>query len=121
MKTSKTDSLKPYMTPPEIAELLRASPEKLLRWIRKAELKAVNVRDGLRPRYRLRCEDLDEFLRSRKVHPPATRATRARRHPLPREGGSIDSVLVEKILKKGQAKKVGNHYFRIWNWITQYV
>ena len=42
MKTSKTDSLKPYMTPPEIAELLRASPEKLLRWIRKAELKAVN-------------------------------------------------------------------------------
>ena len=100
-----TDSLEPYLTPPEIAKLLRVSSEKVLNWIRKAELKAVNVSEGFRPRYRIRREDLHLFLRSREVQPPAPRASRVRRKPLTPEGGPIDSVLVEKLLKKGQATK----------------
>ena len=68
-----TDSLEPYLTPPEIAKLLRVSLEKVVGWIRKAELKAINISEGYRPRYRIRREDLDLFLRSREVQPPATR------------------------------------------------
>jgi len=54
-----TDSLDPFLTPPEIAKLLRVSSEKVLGWIRKAELKAVNASEGFLPRYRIRREDLD--------------------------------------------------------------
>ncbi len=74
-----SDSLKSYLTPPEIAKLLRVSSEKVLGWIRKAELTAINVGDGNRPRYRIRREDLDSFLRSREVQPPAPRTRRNHR------------------------------------------
>ena len=113
-----TDSLEPYLTPPEIAELLRVSSEKVLGWIRKAELKAVNVSEGFRPRYRIRREDLDLFLRSREVQPPAPRAPRERQKPLTPEGSPIDPELGEKLLKKGQAEKVGDKYYRVWNGMT---
>ena len=116
-----TDSLKPYLTPPEIAKLLRVSSEKVLGWIRKAELTAINVGDGSRPRYRIRREDLDSFLRSREVQSPEPRAARGRRKPSPPEGGPIDPALGEELAKKGQARKVGKHYYRIWNGITQFV
>ena len=113
-----TDSLERYLTPPEIAKLLRVSSEKVLNWIRKAELKAVNVSDGFRPRYRIRREDLDLFLRSREIQPPSPRAPRVRQKPVTPEGGPIDPVLGQELLKKGQAEKVGKHYYRIWNGMT---
>ena len=113
-----TDSLEPFLTPPEIAKLLRVSPEKVLCWIRKAELKAINISEGFRPRYRIRREDLDLFLRSREVQPPPPRtrqAHRMRRSPTPPEGGPIDPILGKELLKKGQAERVGNKYYRVWN------
>jgi len=33
----------------------------------------------------------------------------------------IDPELGEKLLKKGQSKKVGKHYYRIWNGMTLHV
>jgi len=119
-----TDSLKPYLTPPEIAKLLRVSSEKVLGWIRRAELKAINVSDGGRPRYRVRREDLDLFLRSREVQPPAPRTRRNHRMDRtskPPEGGPIDPVLGKELAKKGQAREVFGKYYRIWNGVTQFV
>lgn len=116
-----TDSLETYLTPPEIAKLLRVSSEMVLGWIRKAELKVVNVSEGFRPRYRIRREDLDLFLRSREVQPPAPRALRVGRKPLTPEGGPIDPVLGKQLAKKGQAEKVGNKYYRVWNGITLFI
>lgn len=104
----------PYLTPPEIAKLLRVSPEKVLGWIRGAELRAVNVGNGTRPRYRVSREALDSFLQAREVRPPPPRRVRRRRQQPP-EGGPIDPVLGEQLLKKGKAKKVGNQYYRVWN------
>lgn len=115
------DQSEAYMTPPEIAKLLRVSPCTVLGWIRKAELRAVNVGSGnQRPRFRVRRESLDEFLRSREVQPPVP-IKRQRQRPKQPEGGPIDPVLGEKLLKKGEAKKVGNKYYRVWNGMTLYV
>ena len=119
-----TDSLKSYLTPPEIAKLLRVSSDKVLGWIRKAELTAINVGDGNRPRYRIRSEDLDSFLRSREVQPPAPRTRRNHRMDRaskPPEGGPIDPVLGKELAKKGQAREVFGKYYRIWNGVTQFV
>jgi excisionase family DNA binding protein len=100
-----TDSRKPYLTPPEIAKLLRIFPEKFLGWIRRAELKVINVGDGNRPRYRIRREDLHSFLRSREVQPPVPRPRqnhRMDRSSKPPEGGPIDPVLGKGLANKGQ-------------------
>ncbi len=45
----------------EITLLLRVSSEKALGWIRRAELTAVDVGNGLRPRYRINREYLIRF------------------------------------------------------------
>ena len=100
-----------YLTPPEVAEILRVSHQKVLGWIHKAELRAVNVGNGVRPRYRVSREDLDSFLKIREVQPPVPRPKRRRqRQP---EGGPIDPALGMKLLRKGQATKVGNSYYRV--------
>jgi excisionase family DNA binding protein len=114
-----TPSPEPYLTPPEIAKLLRVSPEKVLGWIRRAELRAVNVGNGTRPRYRVSREWLDAFLQVREVQPPAPRQVRRKREQRP-EGGPIDPVLGEQLLKKKQAVRVGKHYYRVWNGMTLY-
>src|SRR5689334_14253479 len=88
-----------YLTPPEIARLLRVCPEKVLGWIRRGNLRAINVSDGVRPRYRVRRECLDEFLASLEVQPPAPRERR-RRNDRPPEGGPLAPELGEKLLKK---------------------
>jgi excisionase family DNA binding protein len=107
----------PFLTPPEIAKLLRVSPEKILGWIRRGELTAVNVGNGFRPRYRVSPDNLDAFLKSRQVQPPPKRL---RRPPQPPEGGPIDPVLGEKLLKKKQAVEVCGKYYRVWNGVIQF-
>jgi len=104
-----------FLTPPEIARRLRVSPEKVLGWIRRAELTAINVSNATRPRYRISPESLERFLRSREVPSPPARRRYIRRPP---EGGPIDPVLGEKLIKSGKATKVGNRYYRVWNGIT---
>jgi excisionase family DNA binding protein len=50
---------KPYFTTREVAKLLRVSPEKVLGWIHRGELRAVNVSNRIRPQYRVSRDDLD--------------------------------------------------------------
>lgn len=61
------------LTPPQVAERLGVSPDKILNWIRKGELNAVNVAavGAGRPRYRISEEDLTKFQQARQnVKPP---------------------------------------------------
>lgn len=113
------ETSKPYLAPPEIAKQLRVSPEKVLGWIRRGELKAVNVSNGhSRPRYRVSQESLDAFLKYREVYPPPPRVRRRRQQPP--EGGPLDPALGERLLKKKQAVKVNGTYYRVWNGMTLY-
>jgi hypothetical protein len=43
---------------------------------------------------------------------------RVRRKPKRPDGGPIDPVLGEKLLRKAQATKVGNKDYRVWNGVT---
>jgi len=66
-----------FVTPPECARLLRIRESKVLNWIRSGRLRACNLSDGRRPRYRVRRADLDAFLQNQAVVP----ATRPERRP----------------------------------------
>ena len=67
-----------FFTPPQIAKRLRVRGDKVLNWIRKGELCAVNVSDSTRPRYRVSEGDLATFLDRRSVD-PQPRVERCRR------------------------------------------
>lgn len=105
----------PYLTPPEIAKLLRVSHEKLIGWIRRGELAAVNVGNGTRPRFRISQESLDAFLRRREVQPIPKAMPRRRQVP---EGGPLDPSVGKALLKKKQAVKIGESYYRVVDGIT---
>jgi len=109
------DSPDSFLTPPEVAKRLRVSPDKILAWIRRGELKAVNVSNGGRPRFRISPNDLGAFLTSREVPP---RVLHYHRRQEPPEGGPIDPSLGEALIKKHQAMKVCGTYYRVWNGIT---
>jgi excisionase family DNA binding protein len=50
------------LTPPQVAKMLSVNPDKVLNWIRKGELQAVNVTaNGGRPKYRIASADLEAF------------------------------------------------------------
>jgi len=103
-----------YLTPPMIANQLRVSPEKVLAWIRKAELRAINVSDGnRRPRYRVAPEDLEAFLERRVVQPPPV-IQRRRRKREPPEGGPLDPELGKRLARQGKAKLVLGTHYRVW-------
>ena len=67
-----------FLTPPEIARSLRVSESKVAAWIRSGRLRAFNVSEGQRPKYRIRGDDLDEFLAGRAVTPPTAPVRRTR-------------------------------------------
>jgi excisionase family DNA binding protein len=117
---STVDSLEQqirYLTPPEIAARLRVDAHKVLGWIRKGDLRAINVSDGWRPRYRVSPDDLESFLRRREVQPPPPRVARRRQPP---EGGPLDPELGKRLMKEGRARLASGIYYRVWNGITQY-
>jgi excisionase family DNA binding protein len=61
-----------WLTPPQLAEMLGVEPAKVLAWINRGELRAVNVADkknGKRPRWRISEEAVDSFLRQRESKP----------------------------------------------------
>lgn len=65
------DSFEPFLTPTEIAKLLKVSPETVIGWIRKGELLGVNVGSGTRrARFRVSRESLDEFFVGEKYSLP---------------------------------------------------
>ena len=70
-----------YYSPPEVAKLLRVAPEKVVNWIRRGELPAVNVATTMRgrPRYRISEADLQAFKHRRSVIPPPPKQSRRRR------------------------------------------
>jgi hypothetical protein len=78
-------------TPPEIARQYRVANAKVIDWIRKGELAALNLaRHGCtRPRYSVTPEALDAFERARAV--------------IPRTGDSITKRLRRQ--KKGNVKE----------------
>jgi excisionase family DNA binding protein len=72
-----------WLTPPEIAKELRVRESKVGSWIKSGQLTAVDVseRPGGRPRWRIRRDDLDDFLRRRQSQPPPPKPIRRRRRP----------------------------------------
>jgi len=72
-----------FLTPPELARLLRCRESKVLAWIRSGRLRACNLSDGRRPRYRVRREDLDQFLAGESVVPATRPERRSRRESIP--------------------------------------
>jgi hypothetical protein len=73
-----------YLTPPQLAERYGVDPNKVLGWIRRGELAAVNVATttGGRPRWRVSPEALAAFEAARAAG-PAPHITRIRRRKDP--------------------------------------
>ncbi len=71
-----------YVTPPAIADRLGVDAHRVIAWIKRGQLAAVNIGDGSqRPRYRVSEADLQVFLAARTVQPPAPRVRRRRTDP----------------------------------------
>jgi excisionase family DNA binding protein len=68
-----------WMTPPEASIELRCRTSKVIGWIRSGRLRAVNLSEGQRPRYRISRDALDEFLAAMAVVPEGRPARRQRR------------------------------------------
>ncbi len=54
-----------WVSPPVIARELGINAGKVIEWITSGELKAVNLSNRTRPRWRISREDFDDFLRRR--------------------------------------------------------
>jgi hypothetical protein len=54
-----------FYSPPRVAKILQTDPHKVLDWINSGELKAVNLSDRTRPRWKISPDDLQRFLDSR--------------------------------------------------------
>lgn len=50
-----------YLTPPEIAARLGVKADRVVNWIRTGQLRAVDVGDKTRPRWRINPADLEAF------------------------------------------------------------
>src|SRR5687767_1728117 len=60
-----------WHTPPQLAKMLGVEPAKIIGWINRGELRAVNVadRNSQRPRWRISPEAFEEFTRPRTSTP----------------------------------------------------
>jgi excisionase family DNA binding protein len=70
-------------TPAELARLLRVSADRIRAWIKRGELRALNVAPGRlgKPRFVVLPHHLEEFERKRRVATPAARPAPRRRQP----------------------------------------
>ena len=72
-----------YLSPSQLAQQYGCDAHKILGWIRRGELRAVNVGDGLqRPRYRISPADLAAFEAARAAGPTPKVSRRRRKDPL---------------------------------------
>lgn len=71
----------PYLSPADVAKRYGISVNKVLGWIRRGELHAVNLanRVGGRPRWKIAPEALADFERSRSATPSPVSGRRQRR------------------------------------------
>lgn len=70
-----------FFTPTQLAKEIGVAPEKILAWIRKGELRAINIaerRNG-RARWRVSSDDWAAFLDSRANSKPASKPAPKRR------------------------------------------
>ncbi|MBP87005.1 MAG: DNA-binding protein [Planctomycetaceae bacterium] len=69
------------LTPPQVAKMLGVNCDKVLGWIRRGELRAVNVaaNPNGRPRYRIDADDLRAFENQRSLTPKSPTRTRRQR------------------------------------------
>jgi hypothetical protein len=81
MEPALTATPRRCYTPPTAAEFLGVSPEKIIHFIRRGELRASNITadPSGRPRYVITPEALEAFLASRQPNPPAHRPRRRRK------------------------------------------
>jgi len=70
-----------YLTPPAVAKLLHVRPDRVRAWIRSGQLRAVDLSDGTRPRFRISESDLQIFLNRRSAAPEPKVSRRRRRDP----------------------------------------
>jgi len=56
-----------WRTPPGIGEELGVNADRVRGWILSGQLAAVNVADGVRPRWRISQEAFDDFLKKRSA------------------------------------------------------
>ncbi len=69
------------LSPPAVAKLLRVSSDTVLDWIKKRELPASNLAQrGKRPRWAVKKDDLQRFLKNRQPD-PLPEKPRRRREP----------------------------------------
>lgn len=68
----------------DVAALLRVGQDKIVNWIRRGDLRAVNVSSALtgRPRYIVLPDHLEEFLRCRSAAEPPKPPRSSRRKQL---------------------------------------
>jgi transposase len=73
-----------YLSPPQIAKRFGVDAHKVLSWIRRGELRAVNVADrtGGRPRFKISPADLAIFEAARSAGPQPKVARQRRKNPL---------------------------------------
>jgi len=73
------------LTVPEVAKLLRVSPDKVLSWIRTGRLRGYNIaeREDGRPKYRVNPDDLQAFTQQRAFTQPAPKGRPAGRRRIP--------------------------------------
>lgn len=73
-----------YLSPPDVARRYGVDPGKVLGWIRRGELRAVNVvaTVGSRPRFRISPADLAAF-EARRAAGPQPKVARKRRPKQP--------------------------------------
>lgn len=73
-----------HITPPELARQRGITADKILTWIRRGELRAINVSEGsIRPRYLIALTDLADFDNRRAVVPPEPEPPRQPRTEVP--------------------------------------
>jgi excisionase family DNA binding protein len=83
MSTILVEPKRQTLTLKKVAEQLGVDSYKVLLWIKRGELQAINValnqQPGRRPRYRVPLKALDEFLAKRSTIPPAPAPRRRQR------------------------------------------
>ena len=73
-----------WHTVPALAEALGCDQQKIIEWIARGELVAINIASnprGARPRWRVAHSELERFLAARQSQPPAPPAKRKRTNP----------------------------------------
>jgi len=68
-----------WITPPKLAKLLGVNSNKVRGWIESGELRAVNLGNATRPRWRISQDELDAFVLRRTSGPKPESISRRRR------------------------------------------